>query len=224
MRTILPVILIIFSYYSGFSQNKSELVIDETAKKTFSKTELEGIQSMIKFVDSCVVKETNLTDINAAHHAYLERQKEFSKKGKMMPPLIKDTVKFSFLENLDSNAVKSIWHIDDYIREIGTRDTSLTDVHGIKTISINLFGSYMDYLKKIGETDDRYQSFAEAVEIAGDISPSTMGWYPNHHNEFDFTLFKDRLFATVYILRIGDSFDEKVDRYLESKKANSRHQ
>ncbi|SHK01657.1 hypothetical protein SAMN05444280_15010 [Tangfeifania diversioriginum] len=221
MKSFLPVLLIICSFYSGFCQNKSELVIDETAKKTFSQTELEGIQSMIRFVDSCVVKETNLTDINAAYHAYLERQKEFMKKGEMMSPLIKDAVKFSFLERLDSNAVKSIWHIDDYIKEIGTRDTSLTDVHGIKTISINLFGSYMDYLKKIGETDERYKNIAETVEIAGDISPATTGWFLLNHNEFDFMLFKDRLFATVFILRLGDPFEEKVDRYLESK---SNHQ
>ena len=224
MKSTLPVLLIICSIYSGFCQNKSELIIDKPAQKIFSPTELEGIQSMIKFVDSCVVKATNLTDINAAYHAYFERQKKFLEKGEMMPPLIKDTVKFSFLESLDSNAVESIWHINDYIKIIGTRDTSLTDVHGIKTISINLFGSYMDYLKKIGETDERHRSFAEAAEITGDISPSTMGWFPNHHDEFDFTLFKDRLFATVYILRMGDSLDEKVDRYLESKKANPGHQ
>jgi hypothetical protein len=224
MRPILPVILIICGFYYGFCQKKSELLVDKLAKRIFSPTELQGIQSMIKFVDSCVVKETNLSDINEAYHAYFERQKEFSKKGEMMPLLIKDSAKFRFLESLDTNAVESIWHIDDYIKGIRTRDTSLTDVHGIKTISINLFGSYMGYLKKIGETDERYKNFAEAVEIAGDISPSTMGWFLQNHNEFDFTLFKDRLFATVYILRMGDSLDEKVDRYLEEKKSNPRHQ
>jgi hypothetical protein len=224
MKSILAAILITCGFYSGFCQTKSELIIDELAKKIFSPTELEGIQSMIKFVDSCVVKATKQTEINAAYHDYFERQKEFFEKGEMMPPLIKDTVKFSFLESLDSNAVKSIWHINNYIKRIGTRDTSLTNVHGIKTISINLFGSYMDYLKKIGETDERYRSFAEGVEIAGDIAPSTMGWFPKHHNEFDFTLLKDRLFATVFILRRGDPLDEKVDRYLESKKTNSGQQ
>jgi hypothetical protein len=224
MKSILAVLLIICSFYSGFCQNKNELIVDEPAQKIFSPIELEDIQSMIKFVDSCIVKETNLTDINAAYHAYLERQKEFLEKGEMMPPLIKDAVKFSFLESLDSNAVKSIWQIDDYIRIIRTRDTLLTDVHGIKTISINLYGSYMDYLKKVGQKDEHYRNFAEAVEIAGDISPSTMGWFPKHHNEFDFTLFKDRIFVTVYILRIGDPFEKKVDRYLESKKSTSNHQ
>jgi hypothetical protein len=107
--------------------------------------------------------------------------------------------------------------MDDYVRMIRYRDTILTDVHGYKTLQVNLEGKYLEYIKEIGKTVSFYEGLYNSFEIAGDMSASTYTWFPTHHQEFDFSLFKDRVWATVFLLWLGDPFEEKVERYLKEK-------
>jgi len=131
---------------------------------------------------------------------------------------VKDTVKFKFLETLDEEAFAAIWRMADYLKMVKYKDTILTDLHGFKSLKLNTQGKYMIYLKETGKSDNWYAELHKSIDIAGDISPSFFTWFPMHQKEFDFTLFKNRLWAAVLLLRMGEPFDESVERYLKENK------
>jgi hypothetical protein len=132
---------------------------------------------------------------------------------------VKDSIKFKFLETLDEEAFSAIWRMDENVGKVRYMDTILTDLHGFKWLELNYQAKYLIYLKEIGKSDNWYAGLYTSIEIAGDISPSFSTWFPMHHQEFDFTLFKNRLWAAVLLLRMGDPFEERVESYLKEKKS-----
>ncbi|TKG94385.1 hypothetical protein EYV94_13985 [Puteibacter caeruleilacunae] len=204
---------------AGCTINQSKIVVDKTAKEVFNQQELEGIIAMIQLVDKRVMEETNKTDINQAYHKYFEDMIQKTKHTLDVDlTLIKDTVKFKFFDSLDRQAVQAIWSIDNHKEMIRTRDTILYDLHGYMSLGISPIGSYCTYMKKIGETDEKYRHYHNSISAAGDISPSLITYFPSKHLEYDFTLFKDRLWATVFLLRFGDPMEQKIERYLTQQK------
>lgn len=197
----------------------NDLEIDENAKEIFNQMELEGILEMIRFVDENIPGNSTDEDINEKYHTYFEELRTSMEKGEMITGLVKDSVKFKFLESLDKEALNSIWIISDSKRNIRTKDTTLVNVRGIKSLQISVLGSYMNYLNKLGESDEFYRGLHQSIEISGDFPPSMLGLTIVKNREFDFSLFKDRLWATVFILQIGDTLEEKVERYLRDNKS-----
>lgn len=217
MKKITIPILAVLVILQSCTPTNRKLVADETAKKIFNTTELKGIEKTINFVDSIILDNTNAADINQSYHAYFDKLKPYILEGKFYPSLVKDSIKFKFLETLNEEAFAAIWRIDDNIRKVRYKDTILTDLHGFKWLELNSQGKYLIYLKEIGKSDNWYAGLYKSIEIAGDISPSFSTWFPMHHQEFDFTLFKNRLWAAVLLLRMGEPFDESVERYLKEK-------
>ena len=217
MKNLTIPILAVLAIMQSCTPTSKNLVADETAKKIFNTTELKGIEKTISFVDSIILDNTNATDINQGYHAYFDKLKPYILEGKIYPALVKDTVKFKFLETLDEEAFAAIWRMADYLKMVKYNDTILTDLHGFKSLTLNNQGKYMIYLKETGKSDNWYAELYKSMEIAGDISPSFSTWFPMHHQDFDFTLFKNRLWAAVLLLRMGDTFDESVERYLKEK-------
>ncbi len=217
MKNLILSILAVLISMLCFAEKTEILKVDFAAKEIFTSKELKGIKEMIKFVDGVVSDSTNVADINQAYHLYLENYKSYVDAGTFFPALLKDSIKFKYLENMDKDTSEAIWRIDDSVKKIRFKTLALDDVKGIKTLELNYFGKYLKYLKEIGKTDSQYADFHKMIEISGDIPVSLATWFPTHHQEFDFTLFKDRLWATVFLLRLGDPFEEKVERYLKEK-------
>ncbi len=217
MKNLILSILAVLISMQCFAKKTEKLKVDVTAKEIFTSKELKGIKEMIKFVDRAVSQSVDTTDINQAYHIYFDTLGSFAEKGIMFPSLLKDSIKFKYLESIDKTAFDAIWQMDDYVRILKYRDITLTDLHGFKTLFLNYEGKYLKYLKEIGKSDSHYAEIYNGIEIAGDIPPSIFGWFILSHQEFDFTLFKDRLWATVFLLRLGDPFEEKVERYLKEK-------
>ena len=217
MKSLVILVLSVLAFHQCFTQGSKKLEVDEAAIEIFTSTELKGIEEMIQFVDGLVSDSTNIEDINQAYHAYFDNYKSYIEAGTFYPALLKDSVKFEYLETIDKAAFDAIWRIDDSVRKIRFRTLALDSVTGIKTLELNYFSKYLKYLKETGKADSQYAGIFETIEIAGDISPSIATWFPMYHEEFDFSLFKDRLWATVFLLRMSDSLEEKVERYLKEK-------
>ena len=220
MKNILLLVLAIIALLQSCTPANKKNVPDDTARKIFNQTELAGIEKMIGFVDSIILVNTGATDINKGYHDYFEKLKIDVSDGKMYLALVKDSVKFKFMETLDEEAFSAIWRMDDYVRRATYKDTILTDLHDFKMLELNLAGKYMIYLKETGKSDSRYDSLFKAIKAAGDIPASIAGWFPYHHHELDFNSYKDRLWATVFLLRLCDPFEERIERYLKEKKLN----
>lgn len=217
MKKLTFPIIAILAILQSCTSTKSKLVPDEPAKKIFNQTELAGFEKMIGFVDSVILDNSKVTDINQGYHDYFEKLKIYVSDGKMFPALLKDTVKFKFMETLDEEAFSAIWRMDDYARMAKYKDTILTELHGLKMLELNLSGKFMIYLKETGKSDSRYANLYNVIEAAGDIPPSIAGWFPYHHQELDFNSYKDRLWANVFLLRLCDPFEERIERYLKEK-------
>ncbi len=217
MKNLIISIFAVLISIQCFAQRSEKLKVDKTAKMILTPIELKGIKEMIQFVDDAVTDSTNAADINQAYHSCFDKLSLYLVKGDFLPALFKDSIKFKFLESIDKTAFDAIWRMDNYVRMIRYRDTILTDVHGYKTLQVNFEGKYKAYLKEIGKLDNHYAEIYNGIEMWGDMSASTYTWFPTHHQEFDFTLFKDRLWATVFLLWLGDPFEEKVERYLKEK-------
>ena len=213
-KLILPVFAVL-ALFQSCTPTKNHIVPDEIAKEIFSPAELKGIEEMIIYVDRQVSEITKETEINKSYHAYFN-ELSFD----VFPALVKDTAKFKFLETIDEEAFSTIWRMDHHTEMVKTKDTVLTDLHGYQSLELNPLGKYLNYLKELGKTDKHYSEIYKSIEIAGDLSPSTVAWFREHHQELDFTRFKDRLWATVILLRMGDPLEEKVERYLKNQKPN----
>lgn len=213
---IIPVLIVLTVFQSCVPADKG-LVPDETAQNIFTPTELKGLDEMIRFVDSKVAENKSLTDMNQVYQAYFDQFSSSVSGGKMFPVLLKDSVKFRFLDTMGKESFSTVWKIDDYVPMVRYKDTTLTDLEGFMTLGINDQGKYLTYLKEIGKSDSLYSHLYKSIETAGDIPPSVVGWYPAQHKEIDFTLFKNRLWAAVFLLRMGDPLEERVEKYLKEK-------
>lgn len=204
------IILAVLTVFQNFAPAGTKLIADDTARKIFSPEELNGIGKMISFVDSLIVGHTNVSDINEAYHAYFDTDE-------MFPRLVKDSVKFSFLETIGKEAFDAIWVMDDYAEHIAYKDTILTDLHDFKTLGLNYRSKYRNYMEETGKTDSLHAVLHHSIEIAGDIPPSVYGSFSEDHRKCDFIRYKNRLWAAVFILRLEDPLEERVERYLGRK-------
>ncbi|SFK46986.1 immunoglobulin-like domain-containing protein [Proteiniphilum acetatigenes] len=193
----------------------NDVTPDETAKKIFTRTELEGIGHMIHFVDSIVSAKTGHTGINESYRAYIEKLSTDVFSGGNFTPLLNDSTKFQFLETIDNDAFSSIW--------IESLAYIPWESQCRKYLDLNLEGKYKKYLQEIGESDDRYASIYEDLNRAGSLSPVTVAWFLKNHQELDFTLYKHRLWGTVFLLRmpepleIPDTFHRSVKLSMETR-------
>lgn len=185
----------------------NELKPDETAVKIFTPAELNGLIEMIKFVDDKVTAVEKGTNINQNYRACFNQLDSFVVEGKMIPALVADSVKLRFLETIGDEAFASVWKINETVKPVNNVDSALTDLSVLKTLTLNYSGKYMAYLNETGKTDSIYSYLFQNIEVAGDIPPVVVSWYPARAKEIDFSQFKARLWAAVYLLRLNTSSD-----------------
>jgi len=198
-------------------QKKFNVNSDEIIVEIFSTQEIIALNSIIEYVDNMVLSESNEKSINQAYHNYFEKLTEYIKEGSVFPAPFDETKKYEFLENLDKNTFNEIFRMDNHLKRVKYKDTILTNLNNIKMLEINSSGRYMEYLKKVGQSDEKFKQIHESIEIAGDISPSIATWFPMNHNEYDFEVVKNRLWAAVYLLRMEGLIEDKIENYLNGQ-------
>ncbi len=214
MKYLILSILTVLILLQGCVSSGNSISPDETAKKIFTRTELEGIGQMIRFVDSLVSVKTGHTGINESYRAYIEKLSTDVFSGGNFTPLLNDSAKFKFLETIDNEAFSVIWRENTAYLAWSSQ--------GRKFIDLNFQGKYMKYLQETGETDERYAKIYEEISWSGDFSPPIVTGFLKNHHEFDFIVYKHRLWATVYLLRIAepieipDTFNRSVELSMET--------
>lgn len=207
MKRLIVIVLTILSFYQSNSK-ENQLDVDENGKFVFTQSELQGILKMIQLVDETITHKTGIPEIEKAYHYYFEELKGLALCGKVFPVFITDSIKFRFLKDMNKDSFDAIWKFYDVIPSEREHLSSQT-----KTIlGLNLQGNFIKYLEKTGESDLRFKDFLDIIQAAGDISPSLIVWVPVHHEEFDFSLFKTRLWATVLLLRCYSGFQKELNR------------
>ncbi len=212
MRKIKLALVFIIGFILISCQTKFDLKTDKHLTQVFTGNELQEIQKMISYVDDRVVKLTNNRNINDAYHQLLDNiDKNMQDGSKFLVPFDEEE-KYEFLQSLDTTVFNEFWTIGR-VRKAVYQDSIYED--GYQFLELNSSGRYVaDYLEKIGKEDDYYKTEKETIELAGGLAPTIVAWFLKNHNEFDFTIPKNRLWATIFILRIEEWHDKKMKRYL----------
>lgn len=195
-----------------------DLKSDKHLNNVFSDNELKEIEKMINYVDDRVIEITGNKDIEQAYHQLLDKiDQTMQDSGQFFLPF-EDEEKYLFVESIDTTVFNEFWYMNNHIRSAIYKDSIYKDLDNFKTLNLRHIGRYSDYLKKIGKDDAYYQSLRENLNKAGGLSPTIVASFLKMHNEFDFAIPKNRLWATVFILSIEEPFDNKMERYLDQKK------
>ena len=202
-------------------QKQSILKSDKILNEIFSKSEIIEIEKMIKYVDDYVIESTKNKDINQAYHLFLDKLNQTIQDSSRFLVPFKEEEKYEFLESLDSLTFNEFWRMRSQVKTARYKDSIYKDLEGFKSLNLRPYGRYRVYLEKIGSEDEFYKLLKESLDVAGDLPTSTAIWFPMNNKEFDFTIPKNRLWVAIYILRIEEHHDKKMERYLKQK--NSMH-
>ncbi len=190
-----------------------DLTNDQELSTTFSDSELKGIASIIQYVDQKVLSDTGEMDIEKAYHSYFE--KIATSKEYIVP--FKEENKYQFLESLDPAVFNSFWNFTYEHAGISYKDSMYRDVKNFKMLDLKPESRYIKYLQKLGKTDPYFKSLHYELYMAGDLSHDYSEWFPRSHEHFDFNLPKNRLWATVYLLRREENILKKFEQYLRNQ-------
>lgn len=216
MRKIKPALLLILVFTFFSCQSKFDLQSDKHLSEIFTDKELSEIDRMISYVDDMVVEKTGNRDVNEGYHQLLD--KIMGDSTFLVP--FEEEEKYKFLESLDSTVFNEFWYMGNHIRKAIYKDSIYEDLDNYKYLDLKHRGRYSDYLEKIGENDAYYRSVKETLDFAAGLAPSIVASFLKKHSEFDFTIPKNRLWATVFLLAIEESHDKKMERYLNQKDLN----
>ncbi|MGB5781661.1 MAG: hypothetical protein WBM42_07320, partial [Eudoraea sp.] len=73
MKIALIILFTLLSIPRTIGQEKLDLRSDELITKTFSEIEIEGLESMVRYVDNMVSKGKKEPNINNAYHIFFEK-------------------------------------------------------------------------------------------------------------------------------------------------------
>jgi hypothetical protein len=213
MNKLVVFLALLLTITQLYSQKKIDLSSDQSLTKIFNETEIEGLESMVRFVDNMVLKTTNEDSPSKAYHHYFE---EIAKNPEYVV-LFKEVVKYQFLKSLDSAQLALAWDFNQNAGVFKYRDSLYRNPNFITFLDLKPFSKYMYYLKEVGKEDAYFKSLQQEFEEAGNLIQDSSEWYVNNHKVFDFDIPKNRLWAAIYLLHREETIETKLDRYYENK-------
>lgn len=183
---------------------------DKLLGETFNSIEIKSFESIINYMDRMVVDRTKTTDVNKAYHLFFDEISSAIKDSSKLIVPFEEKEKFDFLEKIDTTVFNAIWQKDKHPRTVKYQDTISTNLNKFKNLQFNSTGRYMEYLKKLGQTDEDFYKIHYAISVAGDLPPGTAIWFPLNNSKFDFNIVKNRLWAAIYILTMEKHIETKL--------------
>ena len=214
MNKLIEILSFLLATTQLLSQKGIDLTSDKALTKVFNETEIQGLKSMIKYVDDMVFNRENTTDANEAYHLYF---KDIAQTQEYIVAF-EENLKYEYLESLDSIQFSSIWTFDNHYKTINTGDTVYRNLEDIKVLSVSSTSKYMDYLENIGKEDPFFKNLHRDFVNIGNVSASTFGiLFIERLTSFDFNMPKNRLWAAICLLRTEEPIEKKLDRSSKNK-------
>ena len=222
-KYLLPICFLLIGSFSCQNSKQSSLKLesDKCLTEVFTSNELKDIQSMINYVDSAVIAFSGNSNVKEAYPEYLNRYFEsfanVTKENDARILLFNSDEKYAFLESLDQNVFESFWRFNSHYEKLwdSKRDTLLEDVDYIRDLCLNISGKYIKYLECVGKEDADFKALYEHFRSMGDISP--IAFQLHKHENFDVNSLKYRLLTVVFILRIEETIQSKLDKHFNTR-------
>lgn len=201
-------------------QSKFDLKSDKHLTEIFSNNELFEIQKMISYVDDRAVDLVGTEDINEAYHQLINQIDDTLQNTSKFYVPFEEEEKYEFLKSLDPTVFSEFWTMSNHVQKAIYQDSIYENLDNYITLDLTRSGKYVDYLAKVGDENGFYTSVRETLELAGGITPSIVALFLKRHKAFNFTIPKNRLWVAIFILRIEEHHDKKMERYLNQKEFN----
>jgi hypothetical protein len=179
---------------------------DEIFTATFSEDDIVEINTLIAFVDSVVLSETDDEDINMAYASYLKKLVASMNGWDYIVPInFKD--KFSFLEQVEKSTLGEFWYnFTSYY------DPKLYPEPYNRFLNINVYGEYVEYMGEVGKSDSMHYYIHDNIMGMRDISSSLVIEFMADSSNIDYHLIKNRLLSMVCIMGIAEPMESPRNR------------
>jgi len=149
---------------------------DGVISGTFSEREIEGLESMVRYVENMVTNGKTGQDIDMAYHQFFER---IAKSTEYNAPF-DETEKYRFLKSLDSVQSSAVWRFDTYINMLTVRDTVYRNLDNFPQLDIKPFSKYMDHVEEVGKENPYFRGLRSTFKAVDGFSAGDAAWFPKY--------------------------------------------
>ena len=201
---LVPVALVLFLFIAGVNGLDKRKVLyrnlkkDPVISKVFSKDEIKDLVELRLMTDAMVVNTTREPDTKIAYPKFNELL-----SGKETVSEVKEKITLSH----------------DSLVTVVKSHPALLEIYDVSnsnnmSFSINRHGKVMEFLQELSKQNAVYKEIRETIEIAGDVSPSTVASLVNVREKYNMESEAERLYASIIygiltnrILKRGETGD-----------------
>ncbi|SHI57612.1 hypothetical protein [Pseudozobellia thermophila] len=220
MKTGAFFLLLLLAVPQGFCQKGIDLGGDKLLIEIFNPSQIQGLESIVRYVDHRVLEGRDTADANEAYHLFLEEMALFNDKAAKPPGdkvPFQEEEKYKFLEAVDASLFNAVWKFEDHSGVLRYKDTVYRNLKNFKSLKLRPFGKYMDYMGEIGKNDPYFLSLRKQMGDVGNLSAGSAYGFVKNHANFDFNVPKNRLWAAIYLISIEEDYETKLDRYFKAQ-------
>lgn len=215
MKTNLFIVLLLFLSSCTYENNlRKGLENDSYLTEYFTQGEIKELEKIIVFVDSLILTNNIHIDINKAYHYYLDSINNMSDEDFRNELPFDENIKYKFLFNLDNELFDEIWEKQNTAQLVHTRDTTLHNLENFITIDLNIKGKYLQMLNEIEDKNMLFKEIYNDSQAIGGLPPTLITGFFYYNHKYDFNEIHYRLWAAILLLSIEESYEQKVERYL----------
>ncbi len=192
----------------------THLKSDKSLNQLYSALEIESFSSMVKYTDSVVLAYGKTDNVEIAYHIFLDSLRVRNENGKEHDQAIDEIKKYEFLDSLDSTVVNDIWSYESsFSGGMRLKDTVVYNLINFKSISLVPDSRFTQYLQKPGPMSLYYKELGQTINAIANLSAGDYFRFIDNHRNFDFTISKNRLWASIFILSMEETYFKKFERW-----------
>lgn len=218
MKHLFLIVLTIILFYCAEKSMHQKLSNDTTIKEFFTETEISKLSSLIEYTDSVVCTAFPKVKVDSAYHLYLDSLTTLIRSRVNNSPAIDQEKKHAFIFGLGIDFVHEIWRTDSIAHVIRVKDTVLRDLTDFPRLELTSRGKYMEYMQAVAERDTVINYIHSQVKRSGDLGCGLRFGCLIHNHKFNFEKIEQKLWISIFILTLEESYEKRVERYLNSKK------
>lgn len=165
----------------------------------FARKDIENIKLIVKKFDNHIIRNCKCTDIYEAYPKLFDSISQLRSVEELSDVIgLSNEKKEEIFKNINKKTLSKIWKI-----QCSKGYTGIT--------KINYTGKYLEFLREMSKNNELLKKYYNSIELAGDISPSSVSFLREHEKELNIEDLNIRFVLAVHYLSIN---------YIHSTKSN----